>query len=113
MSCRRFPTIDSTMQYLLLIHRGGGEIPAGEWEAFFERARESGLFRGGSELGARWLIGAGSAGATTDHLAGFMRFDAEDRGSLLELLQAHPVVRHGGTVELCEMPLSREDGDGG
>lgn len=102
------------MQYLLLIHRDSGSgIPAREWEAFFEQARESGLFQGGSELGERWLLGAGSPGATSDHLAGFMRFDAEDRGSLLELLQAHPVVRHGGTVELCEMPLSREDGDRG
>ena len=35
-----------------------------------------------------------------------MRFDAEDRAKLLELLKQHPVVLHGGSVELCEMPKS-------
>lgn len=102
------------MEYLLLIHRDAhGSIPPEQWEAFFERAGASGFFRGGSELGARCLIGAGAGGATTDHLAGYMRFDAEDREALMALLASHPVVRHGGTVELCEMPRSREGGAGG
>ncbi len=34
-----------------------------------------------------------------------MRFDADDRAKLLELCEQHAqVVRHGGSVELCEMP---------
>ena len=96
-------------QYLLLIHHQPGQPPdAEEWEPFFERAAKSGLFRGGSEIGKRELIGGpGSTSATTDHLAGYMRFDAEDKQSLLDLLSHHPVVRHGGTVELCELPESR------
>ncbi len=35
-----------------------------------------------------------------------MRFDSDDKEKLLELLKTHPVVVHGGTVELCEMPES-------
>jgi acetylglutamate kinase len=35
-----------------------------------------------------------------------MRFETDEKVKLLELLQSHPVVVHGGTVELCEMPRS-------
>jgi hypothetical protein len=40
------------------------------------------------------------------HLAGYMRFDTDDKPRLLQLLAQHPVVVHGGTVELCELPKS-------
>ncbi len=35
-----------------------------------------------------------------------MRFDADDLNALRALLEDHPVVKHGGTIELCEMPKS-------
>lgn len=93
------------MQYLLLIHRDTQSAPtAQEWTAFFSRAEATGLFRGGSELGARELVGEGSMALSTAHVAGYMRFDAEDKVALLDLLKTHPVVLHGGSVELCEMP---------
>jgi hypothetical protein len=35
-----------------------------------------------------------------------MRFDSEDKQKIIDLLASHPVVVHGGSVELCEMPES-------
>lgn len=91
-------------QYLLLIH--GNATSAAqpeEWEAFFSAARASGLFQGGSALGARETLGDPSA-MPTDQLVGFMQFKTDDRAKLLELLEQHPVLKHGGSAELCEMP---------
>ncbi len=94
------------MQYLLLIQNNAiSEIPGDEWGAFFEKARAGGMFQGGSALGSRVVVGAASAKSTA-HIAGYMRFDATDRQQILDLLADHPVVRHGGSVELCEMPKS-------
>lgn len=67
---------------------------------FFSAAQECGLFRGGSEIGSRTLVGE------AEHIIGFMRFDSEDEQSVLRLLEKHPVVLHGGSVELCQMPKS-------
>jgi hypothetical protein len=50
------------------------------------------------------VIGDPQSAQSTKHIGGFMRFDADNRAKLLELLQLHPVVLHGGSVELCEMP---------
>lgn len=35
-----------------------------------------------------------------------MRLDSDDPVQLHELLESHPVVLNGGTIELCEMPMS-------
>jgi len=95
------------MQYLLLIHRETKSAPkAEEWTDFISRVQASGMFRGGSELGARELVGDGGRATSTAQVAGFMRFDAEDREALMDLLQSHPVLVHGGSIELCEMPES-------
>ena len=95
------------MQYLLLIHNDAtSRTPTEKWTALFARAQASGMFRGGSEVGRRELLGSGKTTSLTAHIVGFMRFDAEDKEALLDLLQSHPVVVHGGTVELCEMPKS-------
>jgi hypothetical protein len=92
-------------QYLLLIHRNAEtEAMPEEWTAFFDAARESGIFRGGSEIGEGVLVGAQDAEMLSDRLAGYMRFDADDKARVLELLDLHPVVAHGGTVELCALP---------
>ena len=95
------------MQYILFIH-GNTTAPTtdAQWEAFFLKARESGLFQGGSEIGARRLLGAAPAPGSSAHIEGYMLFEAEDSGALLELLAQHPVVMNGGSVELCELPRS-------
>ena len=97
-------------QYLLLIHGNArSAASAEEWEQFFSAAQESGLFRGGSEIGNRTRVGEADSIQSTDHIIGFMRFDSEDEPSLLRLLEKHPVVLHGGSVELCEMPKSESE----
>jgi hypothetical protein len=94
-------------QYIALIQRNYKSNPTTEeWQSFFAAARLSGCFKGGSEIGNRLVIGDGQTARSTDHIAGYMRFDSDDRQKLLLLLENHPVVVHGGSVELCEMPES-------
>ncbi len=94
-------------QYILLVHNHGGtQTTPEEWERFFALARESGAFKGGSEIGERWVIGDAEAAKSTSHIAAYLRFDSGDRSQLMELLEQHPVVLHGGSVELCELPKS-------
>jgi len=37
-------------------------------------------------------------------VAGYMLFEADDVNKIQRLLELHPVVIEGGTVELCEAP---------
>jgi len=94
-------------QYLLLIQGNlkSHSIPE-EWEVFFAAAQQSGLFKGGSEIGKRMIIGDAESAKPTDHIVGYMRFDSDDKQKILDLLEKHPVVIHGGSVELCELPKS-------
>jgi len=95
------------MQYILLIHANTKSDPAdAEWMDFIGRARSSGFFQGGSEIGRRESIGDTDGASLSTSVAGFMRFDSDDKPGLLDLLRHHPVVVHGGAVELCEMPKS-------
>jgi hypothetical protein len=94
-------------QYILLIQDNVKTRPTGEdWEKFFVLAQRSGLFRGGSEIGTRQVVGDLVSAQSTAHVSGYMRFDSDDRQAVLDLLKVHPVVLHGGSVELCEMPKS-------
>lgn len=94
-------------QYLLLVqgHLESRTTPE-EWNAFFAAAEESDHFRGGSEIGRRTVLGNVATAQSTDHVVAYMRFDAEDQQQLLDLLKMHPVLLHGGSVELCELPRS-------
>jgi len=94
-------------QYIALIQRNSKSVPTpDEWESFFAAASQSGFFKGGSQIGNRTVIGDCQTARTTDHIVGYMRFDSDDKQQLLDLLESHPVVVHGGSVELCEMPVS-------
>jgi hypothetical protein len=94
-------------QYILFIHGNETSNPAEEeWDEFFAAARLSGLFEGGSEIGSRLVLGDSRSAKSSEHIVGYMRFDAADKQELLKLLEKHPVVLHGGTVELCELPRS-------
>ena len=95
------------MQYLALIHKNTVSAPtAAEWERFFEAANATGMFRGGSEIGSRLTVGQKAVADITERVGGYMRFDSDDLERLQALLEDHPVVRHGGTIELCELPES-------
>lgn len=94
-------------EYLLLIH--GNEatpIPDEAWGRFLSLAHQSGMFAGGSEVGRREFLGDAAKDRSSEHIVGYMRFDAAEKPLLLELLKSHPVVVHGGSVELCELPRS-------
>ncbi len=94
-------------QYILLIQDNVKSDPTPEeWHAFFRAAQQSGCFLGGSEIGVRTVVGDPESARPTEHIAGFMRFDCDEREKILDLLEKHPVVMHGGSVVLCEMPKS-------
>ena len=94
-------------QYIVLIQGNSKREPtAEEWDAFFAAAVQSGMFKGGSKIGKRCVVGDAGSAAPTQHIVGYMRFDADDKQRVLDLLQRHPVVVHGGSVELCELPES-------
>jgi hypothetical protein len=91
-------------QYILLIQRNAKSEPRPEeWNRFLAAAQKSGLFQGGSAIGERVILGDVESAKSSDHIAGFMRFSSDDKMSILNLLQQHPVLVHGGSVELCEM----------
>ena len=94
-------------QYILLVQGNlkSNSTPE-EWDAFFTAAQESGLFRGGSEIGSRTVLGDTASAKPTDHIVAYMRFDSDDKQQLLDLLAKHPVIIHGGSAELCELPES-------
>ncbi len=93
------------MQYIALIHINTDTNPSSdEWNHFFRIAGKTGMFQGGSAIGARILVGHKDVVDTTEQIGGYMRFDAEEIDSLLKLLEEHPVIKHGGTIELCELP---------
>ncbi|TWT38294.1 hypothetical protein KOR34_32630 [Posidoniimonas corsicana] len=100
------------MEYIALIHKNADSAPTSdEWDRFFELATATGMFRGGSEIGARLSLGMKQVEDSTLNLVGFMRFEAYDSAQLKELLLKHPVIQHGGTIELCEMPQSPRTGE--
>ena len=96
------------MNHYILLIQGNTKTPetGKEWNDFFAKARSSGIFSGGSEIGKREIIGENESAQPTDHIVGYMLFECEDKEKILELLKIHPVVLNGGTVELCELPKS-------
>ena len=94
-------------QYIVLIQGNAtSKATAEEWNQFIADARESGIFEGGSAIGKRTVLGDSHSAKSSEHIVGYMRFDSEDKQKLLDLLTKHPVVKHGGSVELCELPKS-------
>ena len=95
------------MEYIALIHKNYDSMPTSdEWSRFFNLAIDTGMFKGGSEIGKRHALGKKEVSDATLNVVGYMRFDSDDLNLLKELLKKHPVIEHGGTIELCEMPES-------
>ena len=94
-------------EYILLI-QGNAKSRAtpAEWDRFLTAAKASGTFCGGSVIGDREVLGDILTARPTGYIVGYMRFDTDDKAKLLKLLKRHPVVMHGGSVELCELPKS-------
>ncbi len=93
------------MEYILFIH-DNTDTPTKEedWDRFLALARSSGLFQGGSEIGKRIRLGSKELSDTTKSVSGYMRFESRDVEALKSLLNEHPVLKNGGTLELCELP---------
>ncbi len=92
------------MEYITFMHgNSDSKATEQEWSAFFAQASDSGLFRGGSAMGKRWTIGK-EAAVASEAIAGYMRFDADSLDDLMALLNNHPTLVHGGTIEICELP---------
>ena len=95
------------MEYILFIHNNTDTVTTEEqWQTFFTMAKSSGVFQGGSEIANQLQIGSKPIQKITDTIGGFMRFKSEDKNTILALLEKHPVIIQGGTLELCEMPKS-------
>ena len=93
------------MEYIAFMHKNTATNPTpDEGEAFFQIARASGLFRGGSAIGSRQTVGGGEVPDLTDNIDGYMRFESDSYEALVRLLESHPVFTNGGTIELCELP---------
>ncbi|MCH2046721.1 MAG: hypothetical protein MK212_21585 [Saprospiraceae bacterium] len=95
------------MEYILFIHNNNDKpTSSDQWNHFFTEASKSGLFLGGSEIANQIQVGEKRVDNITNTVAGFMRFEADNKEAILELLKIHPVSLQGGTLELCEMPKS-------
>ena len=95
------------MEYILFVHNNTDTSASPkEWNRFIELASSSGLFRGGSELGNRIQLGLKPVSDTTEKIVGYMLFESSNIDTLRELLNEHPVLKHGGSLELCELPKS-------
>ena len=93
------------MNYILFIHKNTVSSPTEkEWQEFFDKMIASQFFKGGSSIANSQILGQEVSFNATTHIGGFMRFETDNKSELLALLEDHPVVRHGGTIELCEMP---------
>lgn len=93
------------MEYIVFIHNNtDSETDSEQWDEFFVTARKSGHFKGGSAIGKGYVVGSKNVPSITDTVGGYMRFDADTLQEVLDLLDSHPVVINGGTVEVCEMP---------
>jgi len=91
-------------EYMLLMHDDA--VTDGDpWGPYIEGLVRSGVFRGGSAIGAGVCVRKDGAFAPlTPRLAGFMRIEAEDLDQARGLLTGHPLFEAGGTVEIRELP---------
>ena len=95
------------MEYIVFIHNNADSTATEtDWAEFIEKAVKNGMFQGGSEIANQIQLGSKPVTKITDTVAGFMRFESAEKKALLDLLEEHPVLRNGGTLELCQMPKS-------
>lgn len=95
------------MEYILFIHNNVDQpTTEGQWAAFFEAAKQSGIFNGGSEITESHQLGSKKVTPSTNSVVGVMRFQTDDIQKLNQLLELHPVYIQGGTLEVCNMPTT-------
>lgn len=93
--------------YLFLTHRlpQGSSAPSGAWAPYLDRLRRTGHFSGGSAIGGGLSVSrSGVTSDTTSHLTGYIRISAHSIEDACKLLEGHPVIDAGGTIEVRELP---------
>jgi len=93
--------------YLFLTHRlpQGPSEPEGAWPSYLDRLRRTGHFSGGSAIGGGLSVSrSGTTPDTSSHLTGYIRVSADSIDEACKLLEGHPVIEAGGTVEVRELP---------
>jgi hypothetical protein len=78
-----------------------------EWDHYISRLRSSGSFGGGSSIGKGIGFKKGTASEAISHwLGGYMILTAETLDDAKALVEGNPVLLHGGTVEVRDLPRS-------
>ena len=92
--------------YILLMHSDATEAETdAQWESYFAKLREQGVFQGGSAIGrGEVLRKAGQPNPLSDHLVGFIRVKAQNLVHAKSLVEGNPVFENGGSVEVRELP---------
>ena len=93
------------MEYITFMRKNTtSDIREEEWTVFFDLLNKSDAFRGGSLIRSIDMLGDADLELVTKGLAGYMRFYCKNLEELKSLLSQHPVIKHGGSIEICEMP---------
>jgi hypothetical protein len=94
--------------YLLLMHNDAPDQPgdrAAQWTEYLAQLQQTGAFQGGSAIGDGLCASQSPAArGITQHLAGYLRIQAESLSHARELVIGNPVFEAGGTVEIRELP---------
>lgn len=89
--------------FIMLMHDDAAAD--GDWGAYLTWLRASGLFQGGSSIGGgKTFRKDGVTKPVTQHITGYLRFEADDIAQVEALVAGNPVFEHGGTVEIRELP---------
>jgi len=90
-------------EYIFLMHDDAlGDENA--WGPYLHRLQQGGSFEGGSAIGDGICVRkSGAPGPITNHIAGFIRVDADGIDQAKSLLVGNPVFEAGGTVEIREL----------
>ena len=75
------------------------------WGPWLGSLRSASAFQGGSGMaGGVTLRRAGTPGALSSQITGYIRIEADDLEHAARLLAGNPVYEAGGTVEIRELP---------
>jgi hypothetical protein len=95
--------------YLILMHDDAPDPPdedrSDDWAPYLESLKKAGNFQGGSAIGSGVCVRKSDSPAPiTDHLAGFIRINADSLAQAENLIAGIPVFEAGGTIEIRELP---------
>lgn len=96
---------DHMADYIFLMHSDVVADQQGDWDAYFEKLKQSDAFEGGSEIGEGVCVRkSGMAPPLTEHLVGYIRLRADNLDEAKSLVPGNPHFEAGGTVEIRELP---------